>query len=209
MLSDLENLFTLAFPQLDKTGQQQSMKLYQLLSLGKPVCINTFAESICLTTKETEKLLASWTGVSFDDEHRISAFWGVSTSPTAHSFRLDGQMLYTWCAWDLLFVPVIYQQSISAQTQCPVSKKTISLTITEDGVKIIEPADAMITFIKPELDALKANITGTFCQYIFFIDSENSGNDWLKSHANGFLLEMNQGFELGKNIITKVFKDLQ
>lgn len=209
MLTELEHLFTLAFPQLDKTGQQQSLKLYQLLSLGKPVSIETFADNINLNTDETEKLLASWTGVSFDDEHRINAFWGVSTSATSHSFQLNDQTLYTWCAWDLLFVPVIYQQSIQAQTQCPVSKKTISLNISKEGVETIEPVTAMITFIKPDLEALKANITGSFCQYIFFVDSENSGKEWQKTHANGFLLDINQGFELGKNIIQKVFKDVQ
>ncbi|MDH5393019.1 MAG: organomercurial lyase [Gammaproteobacteria bacterium] len=209
MLTELAHLFTQAFPQLDQRGQQQSLKLYQLLSRGKPLSIKTFAESIALSCEETETLLATWSGVSFDKKHCINAFWGISTSPTAHSFRLNNQTLYTWCAWDLLLAAVIYRQTIQAQTQCPVSKKTISLSLGENGVEKIQPASAMITFVKPDINALKANITGSFCQYVFFVDSETSGKRWQKNHDNGFLLSIDQGFELAKNIMQTVFKDTQ
>lgn len=209
MATELERLFIQAFPELDPTGQKQAIQLYKLLADGKAVSIKTLAEHISLSEKETHELLQSWTGVSFNEDHLINGFWGVSTDETSHSFRLGETTLYTWCAWDLLFMPVIYQQTISATTSCPITHTEISLTIYESGAIKVTPDTAMITFIKPDLAELKANVTGSFCQYIFFVDSEETGQQWQKNHDNGFLLKLDQGFTLGKNIIQKIFKDLQ
>ncbi len=208
LIDELKELFIQAFPKLDITGQQQAAQLYQLLSQGQPVNIETFARKINLNTDITRKLLDSWTGVSFDTKHQIDAFWGLSTSKTTHSFNTGQHILYTWCAWDLLFMPVILKQTITATTQCPLSKQKITLTISEQGIEEVNPANAMVTFIKPTLEQLKANVTSSFCQYIFFVESEQTGQQWQQQHDNGFLLELDQGFKLGKDIIQQVFKDL-
>lgn len=208
LLTELQTLFTKAFPDLNKTEQQQAIQLYKILAKGQPVAIEDYATDIGLTAEVTRQLLDSWTGVSFNDHHLIDGFWGASTTETSHRFIINQQMLYTWCAWDLLFMPVIFQQTIEATTTCPISKKTISLTISDHGVEKIEPVGAMITFIKPKLEALKKDVTGSFCQYIFFVESESTGKQWQQNQSNGFLLDINQGFELGKDIIQRVFKDV-
>ena len=209
LIDELKELFIQAFPRLDTTGQQQATQLYQLLAQGQPVNIETFASHINLSTNETRKLLDSWTGVSFNKKHQIDAFWGLSTSKTTHSFNTGQHILYTWCAWDLLFMPIILKQTITTTTQCPISKQRIALTISEHGIEDVSPANAMVTFIKPTLEQLKANVTNSFCQYIFFVESEQTGQQWQQQHDNGFLLELDQGFNLGKDIIQQVFKDLQ
>ena len=43
MIPELEQLFTLAFPQLDTTGKQQAKALYQLLANGKATSIEDFS----------------------------------------------------------------------------------------------------------------------------------------------------------------------
>ena len=208
MTQELQQLFIQAFPALDHTGQEQAMQLYRLLKTGQPVPVSHFANTIDLAENETEELLARWTGVTFDQNELINGFWGVSTEETTHQFQLDQTTLYTWCAWDLLFMPHIFGQTIQAKTRCPVSKQDISLTISEQGVVKVSPEDSIITFIKPELDALKANVTNSFCQYIFFVASEAYGEQWQSTQKDGFLISLDQGFELGQNIIHQVFKDL-
>ncbi|MCK4709520.1 MAG: hypothetical protein KAU21_12955, partial [Gammaproteobacteria bacterium] len=175
------------------------------LAKGKPVSLKIFSNAIHLNTDETKILLDNWTGVSFDKNKNIDAFWGVSTSETTHSFRLGNQTLYTWCAWDLLFIPVIYKQTITAETLCPITQQIIRLRISEKGIEDVTPVTSMITFIKPDLQQLKDNVTNSFCQYIFFVESEKTGEQWQQQNPDGFLLELNQGFELGKGIIQQVF----
>lgn len=207
--TELEQLFIQAFPALDKTGQQQAMQLYLLLARGENVSIDTLASSLNLNTDDTRQLLASWTGVSFNQQGLIDGFWGVSTKETSHRFVINQATLYTWCAWDLLFIPVIYQQTINATTTCPVSGQTIELAITPDGIESAKPDTAMITFIKPALEKIKEDVTGSFCQYVFFVDSEETGKQWQQQRSDGFLLTLNQGFELGKNIIRQVFNHMK
>jgi len=205
----LEQLFTLAFPQLDATGQQQAKTLYQSLASGKAISIEDFSKKINLPASETEQLLNSWTGVIFDDKNNITAFWGLSTTPTTHRFFINDIELFTWCAWDLLFMPHILQQTVKTETRCPITDTSIQLTISEQCIEQVSPPEAMITFIKPDLDALKQNVTGSFCQYIFFVASEAAGKQWQQQQENGFLLSMDQGYRLGENIIKKVFNDIQ
>jgi len=204
----LEQLFIQAFPSVDKTGQQQAMQLYQLLAEGSSVSIDQIAKKINQSPQETEQLLATWTGVSINEQQLIDGFWGVSTKETSHQFSINQKTLYTWCAWDLLFMPVIYQQTISAKTQCPISGQMIELVISPDRIDTVTPETTMITFIKPALDKIKEDVTGSFCQYVFFVDSEETGRQWQQQHSDGFLLSMEQGFDLGKKIIQQVFTSM-
>lgn len=205
MTIELQQLFSQAFPKLNSTGQQQAKQLYQLLSNGEAVSLQGFANEIKLTCEKTDAILKSWTGVSFDDNKNIDGFWGLSTTKTRHSFELNNHTLYTWCAWDLLFMPVIFQQTITAHTTCPVTDNEIKLTISKDKIEQAKPQDAMITFIKPALEQLKSDVTQSFCQYVFFVESEQAGLEWKKDREGGFLLDLNTGFYLGKNIINNVF----
>ena len=209
MTQALEQLFIQAFPALDTQAQQQGLQLYQQLAKGKAISVTELAKLWSLTETHTKELLDSWTGVAFDQDQAIKGFWGVDTEATSHCFYLNDTQLYTWCAWDLLFMPHIYKQTIKASTVCPISGQTIQLSISEQGIETVSPAGAMITFIEPELSALKANVTQSFCQYIFFVASEAEGEQWKSKQENGFLMSMHDGFELGKKIIQTIFKDRQ
>jgi len=205
VINELQQLFIQAFPELDASGQQQATKLYELLAKGQPVPVAQLAEEISLTEDETAQLLHSWTGVSFNDEKLINGFWGVSTDETGHRFHIGEQTLYTWCAWDLLFMPHLFHQTVEAETSCPITRQSIRLTISEKGIEETQPEAPLITFIKPDLEALKANVTHSFCQYIFFTASEEAGKEWKETQKDGFLISLDQGFELGQKIISQVF----
>lgn len=203
--SELEDIFFNAFPRLDATGQQQALMLYQLLAAGQPVAVADFAEKINLGCDEGHALLDSWTGVTYDGQHHIDGFWGLSLADTTHQFNLGGHQLYTWCAWDLLFIPHLLGQSITAQTRCPVSGQEIQLSISQQKVESVTPGTTMMTFIKPDIEALKKNVINSFCQFIFFLVSDKEGKTWTQNHPDSFLLSIDEGYRLGKNIISSVF----
>src|SRR3989442_9036358 len=41
-----------------------------------------------------------------DKQGRIIGFGGLAVREMPHRFKVDGRTLYTWCAWDSLFIPV-------------------------------------------------------------------------------------------------------
>src|SRR2546422_6561781 len=42
-----------------------------------------------------------------DDEGRVLGFGGLAAAPMHHRLEVDGRTLWTWCAWDSLFIPEI------------------------------------------------------------------------------------------------------
>lgn len=40
-----------------------------------------------------------------DGEGRVLGFGGLTVAPMHHRFEVGGRILWTWCAWDSLFIP--------------------------------------------------------------------------------------------------------
>ena len=99
--------FPAEFLNLSIEEQKISIELYKLLAAGKPVPIKMLAESLGLPTEVIDNVLNKWLGVYFDDDAQIIGYWGLTLTPTSHRLLIDSQKLYTWCAWDSLFIPEI------------------------------------------------------------------------------------------------------
>jgi hypothetical protein len=90
---------------LDVREQRVQLTLLRLLSEGDPVEPERLAAHAALPDPEVRALLATWHGVHCDEARRVLAFRGLSVVEAPHRFRVDGRELYTWCAWDTLFLP--------------------------------------------------------------------------------------------------------
>ena len=204
-LDKLAEIFTLAFPQLDQIEKKQALILYRLLSLGKPVTIQQFAESIKQDEERTSALLNRWTGIYYDDNKNVVGFWGLSVAEMQHQFIVDGRRLYTWCAWDTLFLPMILNYSAEIISTCPVSNTPIHLTVSPESIISANPQTAVLSFIQPDLKRIKENVTANFCHQVYFLASANESENWHIDHPDSFILSLEDGFRLGKNIVKSVF----
>jgi alkylmercury lyase len=77
---------------------------YRLLSLGDPVQPSQIAEQTGIDFSVVEERLGSWPGV-FKQDGAVVSFWGLALPKMTHRFEMDGKALYTWCAYDALFLP--------------------------------------------------------------------------------------------------------
>src|SRR5438105_3553591 len=84
------------------------------------------------------------------NETRITGYWGLALSPTAHRFLIRGRLLYTWCAWDSLFIPELLGESARVESSCPQTKSRIHLTVTPRGVIDLDPAGAVVSLVTPD-----------------------------------------------------------
>ena len=92
-------------PQLDRTLQRVALGLYRLLAEGRPVSVKSLAQRLEVSPEDVSDTLRSWPGVYHNDEGDITGFWGLSLQEMPHRFEIEGKQLYTWCAWDTLFLP--------------------------------------------------------------------------------------------------------
>ncbi len=94
-----------AMPDLNATEQRVAVAVYRLLAAGAPVSPAMVAQRIDLSPDHVGQMLKEWPGVFYDKQERVLGFWGLSLGEMPHRFRVEGKQLYTWCAWDSLFIP--------------------------------------------------------------------------------------------------------
>ena len=124
------------FPSLEPESARVASHLYRLLAQGEPVAPRALADAAGLAEEQVREILAPWPGV-YREEDRIIGFWGLTPRPfSKHLFKVDGRQLYTWCAWDTLFIPQILGRTAEVESPCPVTGETIRLS----GWKAASPA---------------------------------------------------------------------
>ena len=79
-------------------------------------------------------------------------FGGLAAAPLSHKFELDGRTLWTWCAWDSLFIPQILGENAEVTSSDPRTGAAIQLTVTPDGIQSHVPESAVVSFITPDAE---------------------------------------------------------
>lgn len=114
-----------------------------------------------------------------------------------HKIFLDRRKLWAWCAWDALFLPRRLGATLDVRSRCPVTGREITLRVAPEGVKSVEPAKVVVSFLEPSRP-FDGDIIKSFCCFVhFFIDAE-SGERWTSERPGTFLISLEDAFELGR-----------
>ena len=197
-LNRLVNLFVDTFPQLSIDDQYLALKLYQLLAEGEPVSYSRLSKALGQSTDVTNETLGQWPGVFFDESDRIVAFLGLSVEKTQHQLMVNGRTVYSWCAWDTLFIPALLNATINISSICGASGEEVKLTASPSGIESVVPGDAVMSFIIPDENDLRENITANFCHFVYFFRSFKDGEAWISRHDGTFLLSLEEAFKVGQ-----------
>jgi len=123
-------------------------------------------------------------------------------SPSGLRMKIDGRTLWTWCAWDSLFIPEILGEQAQVESRDPHTGGTIRLTVTPEGVRSQEPETTVVSFVAPDAERFKSadNVMASFCHFVFFFESRESGEAWATKHEGTFLLTLDEAAELAKRL---------
>jgi alkylmercury lyase len=197
---DLETLaheLVAAKAPMDATEQRVAVALLRLLAEGVPVPRARLAEHVGLPSAQVATILAGWPWVFFDDQQRVLAFWGLALRETPHHFDVGGRRLYTWCAWDTLFLPPLLGTTAQVASSCPVTGETIRLTVGPEGVTAVSPPTAVLSFLRPE-GRFDEHVIQSFCHFLLFFASETAVRTWTATHPGTFVLSIDEGLTLGR-----------
>lgn len=184
-------------PRLDRNERHLAVSLYRALAEGRPVSVASLAQRCGRDESRVAVTLAAWPGVFFDEGGSVVGFWGLALSETAHGYATGGRQLYTWCAWDTLFITPILDQVAEVRSSCPVTGRPVSLTVGPEGLRRVEPPETVVSFLSPQQPWADDVIT-TFCHYVLFFASPEAGRQWVEGHPGTFLLNPGDAFELGR-----------
>ncbi len=192
----MAGVVTSLFPTLTREEQRVSLQIYRLLAGGEPVPRDSIATAIEMEDEAVREILDRWPAVYYDDQNRIIGYWGLTLRPTVHRFFVDDRALYTWCAWDTLFIPQLVEKTARVESECPVTGEAIRLTVAPDNIKELQPADTVLSFVAPETAKIDENVVANFCHFVLFFSTVEAGSEWVAEHPNTLLLSVTDGLYL-------------
>jgi alkylmercury lyase len=80
----------------------------------------------------------------------------------------------------------------------------VALTVTARGVRRVEPAGAVVSFLSPDRP-WEGDVKTRLCHYVLFLSSHDAGRQWTNGHPGSFLLTVEDAFELGRRVNTARF----
>lgn len=210
----LESVWTAidgALPRFSAEDAQAALAVYHELASGEPLDTVALAERLHVTVAEATEILDrdSLRCLAYRDERgRVVGLGGLAVLPMHHVLNVDGRTLYTWCAWDVLFLPDILGSPAEVTSQCPETGRAIRVRIGPDGVERAEPETAVLTFLSPEaatFDRSAANVMTRFCPYVFFLADRHAGKAWTARRPGTFLCSLEDGYALGQRLNARNF----
>lgn len=204
-ISELADRLVSSSPRFDSTSQRVAVKLYRLLAKGRPVPIEHVAKAVSLPDETVGAVLSRFP--VFYDAGAVVGFGGLSVSEMPpHVFQVEGRTLYTWCAWDSLFIPGVLGQTANVTSSDPIVHAPISLTVAPDSVKEVKPRSTVVSFLTPDRSFTR-EVIANFCHFIHFFSSTETGEAWTARHAGTFLLSVEDAFALGQLTNARNFGD--
>lgn len=197
-LDELVTTVSNLFPKLTPDEQRISVALYRLLMQGRPVAREMLAAQVGLSLAQLDAVLRGWYDVFYDAAGEIIGYGGLTLEQMKHRFRVNGRVLYTWCAWDTLFIPQILGAVAEVESTCPVTGDAILLTVGPSEIQAVCPDTTAVSFVTPEQAQLKENIVLNFCHYVHFFRSAEVAETWLSKQPGTRLLTLAEAWALGR-----------
>lgn len=184
---------------MDAFERQLSLLLYKGLSLGTAVMPAVLTEQMNTNIKTVIEALRNWPGVHFDENHNVIGHMGLTIKPTPHQLQILDKTLYTWCAWDGLFIPDLLKTACTFTTKCPITHEI--LTVYFDGQGGFEtPMPGIVMSFLESKQVFDQNIIQQFCHYIYLFKNKTVAVEWI--HANPgimlMLLDLHDAVKLGR-----------
>ncbi len=195
-VQELARKITRARPVLESTERQIVVHLYRLLGAGEPVSPRRLADAVNLPEPRVREILGQWPGVYYDSDGSVIGFWGLALGEMPHRFEVGGRTLYTWCAWDSLFIPEMLGKPARVTSEDPVTKEKIFLVVGPDGVEEISPATTVVSFLTPDRP-FDQDVIMNFCRFVHFFASPETAAKWTTAHPGTFLLSVEDAYALG------------
>ena len=188
-------------------GSLRDARLYvamkRLLANGTAVAPSEVADVLDEPLDDILETLDRAPGIERDTEGNVLG-WGLTLKPTPHRFEVEGNKLFTWCAFDTLFFPALLGRTVTIHSTCPHSGDAIHLIVRPDGIEAVTPPEAVVSIVLPEPAAARSDLRGAFCNQVHYFRAKAAASQWLDAHPGGIVLPVEEAFQVGRRLSTLV-----
>ncbi len=196
-------------PALSADEQHLARVVFRLLAAGRPAPLDAIAADARWAIGDVAASLDASPAVFRNDDGAVVGFWGLTAEPvTGHRMDTDGiGTAWTWCSYDTLFIAHLLGVTARVTSRCPVTGDQVRLTVSPDGVRDLDPADAVVSLLEP--DALfDEDVRQTFCRYVLFFASPDAAEIWTENNPGTFWLPVADAFDVARRQNAAVFPAL-
>ena len=169
------------------------------LAQGSPISPEHIASAAGVSADTVRATIARWPGLAhLDNGGRVIACLGLTLERTPHGLEIEGRPLYTWCAWDTLFIPRLLGVKAAVTSRCPITGTPIRLLVTPSGLAEVIPAETAVSFLLACVGESAAQPVGACCRHIHFLHSPLGTAGWLARNPGGVVLSIDEAWELGR-----------
>ena len=205
------NSIASAVPVYTPEEQRSALTLYRELAKGEPVALEQFATASGVSLPEAKTRLdrPSLRALTYlDDRGRVLGFGGLAVAPMHHRFNVGGRALWTWCAWDSLFIPQLLGADARVESPDPETGEVVRVDVAPAGITSVLPTTTVMSFLAPDASAFQKSATSvmkTFCHFVFFFASRATGELWIAKHPGAFLYSLEEAAVLARRFNSKNF----
>src|SRR5260370_8482338 len=140
-------------PAVAPEDQRAAVTLYRELAKGQPVDAAQLGRALGVAPTEARAFLNRDSIKVFiypDDEGRVLGFGGLAAAPMHHRLEVDGRTLWTWCAWDSLFIPEILGNRARVVSPDPDTGDLVQLLVPPHHIASAQPQNPVVSFLLPD-----------------------------------------------------------
>ncbi len=172
-------------------------QLVQLLVQGRPVAPELLARRLNRELEEVRVILQAHPELEYDAQGNLVGS-GLTLVPTTHQFRVEQRTLFAWCAFDTLTYPVGLHLSAQVTSRCPVTGRSIQLTVTPEQVLDLDPGEAQVSLVVDVTAGCCSNVRQDVCNYGHFFASREAATPWQVAHPQAVILSVKETYQVGK-----------
>jgi len=185
------------------------LRVLRRLAKGRPVTakqVDHIITDLGIAREEAHQFLR--TVAERDTANSVVGIMGLSLNDHPHRVFVNGASLSAWCAEDTLFLPSLLNQTATVESFSPVTGEKVRLTVSPERVKDVNPASAVVSIVivdpaEHDMASVKA-IWSNFCRHIHFFASREEAEQRAVGREDIAILTVDEGFELGRQVWSKV-----
>ena len=172
-------------------------QLVQLFVRGNPVAPELLVRLLHRELDVVRSILQAHPELEYDEQGNLVGS-GLTLLPTVHQLQVEQRTLFAWCAFDTLTYPVALHLSAQVTSRCPVTGRSIHLTVTPEQVLDLDPAEAQVSLIVDVAAGCCHNVREDVCNYGHFFASRETATQWQAAHRQAVILSVEEAYQVGK-----------
>lgn len=193
-----------AVGELQLDHQMFSRSLAKKLLMGSPCALADF-ESETLKARRLKALVKKRPAVHFNAEHKIDGHAGGTLCETSTQLSYVDQKIWANSPVEALLFVVLVDGTFSIRSTCAVTGDAVELKVSAMGYETFHES-LFLSIYHPDV------LTGDLChepmQWSKFVLGDEAAEQYLSEQPEQILLPISQAFQMAREVIKMLYKDI-